>query len=86
MLLFYLDQPAISPLATLPSMLFNLKVTQPLVDAGVVTDHEAERVMAMRPKFVVIRTGQYTWEAEDFLASGYETYIVRGEVTVLKRH
>lgn len=85
MLLFYLDQPPVSPLATLPSMLFNRKVTQPLVDAGVVTDHEAERVMAMRPKFVVMRTGQYTWEAEDFLASGYETYMVRGEVTVLKR-
>ena len=66
-------------------MLFNLRVTQPLVDAGVVTDHEAERVMATRPKFVVRRTGQYTWEVEDFLASSYETYMVRGEVTVLRR-
>ena len=41
--------------------------------------------MATRPKFVVRRTGQYTWEVEDFLASSYETYMVRGEVTVLRR-
>ena len=85
MLLFYLDEPPLSPLATLPSMLFNLDVTRPLVEAGVVTDHEAERVMAMRPKFVVMRTGEELWETREFLAAGYETWLVRGEVTVLKR-
>jgi hypothetical protein len=66
-------------------MLFNPQITQPLVAAGVVSADETQRVMAVRPRFIVMRTGGRLPKEVDPLLVDYDPFLVRGEVTVLER-
>ena len=60
LLLVYLDEPPLSPLAAHPDNLLRSEIRDPLVAAGYVPPDEFGRLLAERPRHIVIRS----WERD----------------------
>jgi hypothetical protein len=53
LILFYLNEPAISPLAVHPSNLWREAVRRPLMESGYVSPYEFNKIAAKRPTYII---------------------------------
>jgi 4-amino-4-deoxy-L-arabinose transferase-like glycosyltransferase len=92
LVLFYLDQPPLSRAGTQPDNLFRPEIMGPLQQAGYVGPDEFGRLLALRPRYVVVADDpsvDHVPQAEAgrlrTMTAGYDDWLERGHVRVLRR-
>jgi 4-amino-4-deoxy-L-arabinose transferase-like glycosyltransferase len=93
LILFYLNEPAISPLAVHPSNLWRKAVRRPLIENGYISPYEFNKIVAKRPTYIISeRDGPPSFVREpdryklkSLLKEKYYPWHVAGNLIIYKR-
>lgn len=94
LILFYIDQPPITPVATHPDNIIRESILRPLAEAGYSHNDEVGYIMSLRPRYVVSNNegvpryfvGENRRRVSAFLDANYEVWRKENGITIYRLH